>query len=306
MIISITIPAYKSKFLNEAIESVINQTYQDWELIVVDDCSPEDLFSIVKPYLEDGRVRYFRNDKNCGAVDVVDNWNISLSYCTGDFVICMGDDDRLLPCCLEEYKKLIEKYHNLDVYHAKTQIIDETGKIIDYQEERPEFETAEEMILHQWKDNRKQFLGDFLISRNWLNKNGGYVKFPLGYSSDWATANLAAKDKGIVNSQKILFEYRINNNSISRSQNLKIAVEACNDAYKWYSESLRDLLPNFYKQYFITSMTDMIYLDIKSSPVLSTFYWLTHHRKLRINSLKTLNVCLRGILASIRSWNKNT
>lgn len=301
MIISITIPAYKSKFLNEAIESVFNQTCKEWELIIVDDCSPEDLFSIVKPYLEDKRIRYYRNDKNCGAVDVVDNWNICLNYCTGDYVICMGDDDRLLPCCLEEYEKLIEKYPDLNVYHALTQIIDETGKIIDHQEERPEFETVNEMILHQWKDNRKQFLGDFIISRNWLNKNGGYVKFPLGYSSDWATANLAAKEKGIANSQKIMFEYRINSNSISQSQNLRKAVEACNDACKWYSEQFREKLPHFYRQYFITSMTDMIYLDIKSCPLSGSFYWWTHHRDLGISKTKILNVCLRGILASFRS-----
>ena len=100
MTFSITIPAYKTRFLDEAIHSVIAQTYQDWQLVIVDDCSPEDLKSIVEPYLADSRVEYYRNEKNCGAVDVVDNWNICLSHCTGDYVICMGDDDRLLPCCL--------------------------------------------------------------------------------------------------------------------------------------------------------------------------------------------------------------
>ena len=87
---SITIPAYKARFLDEAIKSVIAQTYQDWQLVIVDDCSPEDLKGIVEPYLADSRVKYYRNEKNCGAVDVVDNWNICLSHCTGDYVICMG------------------------------------------------------------------------------------------------------------------------------------------------------------------------------------------------------------------------
>lgn len=93
---SITIPTYKSRYLKEAIESVVSQTYTDWELIIVDDCSPEDLPSIVQPFLTDSRIRFYRNEKNCGAVNVVDNWNICLGYCTGDYVICMGDDDRLL------------------------------------------------------------------------------------------------------------------------------------------------------------------------------------------------------------------
>ena len=90
---SITIPAYKSLFLNEAIRSVKEQSYEEWELIIVDDCSPEDLYSIVRPYLSDHRIQYHRNNQNCGALNVVDNWNICLSYCSGDYVLCMGDDE---------------------------------------------------------------------------------------------------------------------------------------------------------------------------------------------------------------------
>ena len=68
---SITIPAYKSQFLKEAIESVVYQTYQDWELIIVDDCSPENLYSIVKPYLSNNKIHYYLNEKNIGAEHLV-------------------------------------------------------------------------------------------------------------------------------------------------------------------------------------------------------------------------------------------
>ena len=107
MKISVVIPAYKSLFLDKAICSVVYQTYPNWELVIVDDCSPEDIHNIVKPYLSDSRIRYYRNKSNCGAINLVDNWNICLSYCTGDYVICMGDDDILFPYCLEEYTKCI-------------------------------------------------------------------------------------------------------------------------------------------------------------------------------------------------------
>ena len=60
---SITIPAYKQKYLYEAIESCLVQSYKDFELIVVDDASPEDLKSIVDMF-SDPRLRYFRNKKN--------------------------------------------------------------------------------------------------------------------------------------------------------------------------------------------------------------------------------------------------
>ena len=111
---SVTIPAYKAKFLKEAIVSALSQPYKNFELIIVDDDSPENLKAIVDSF-SDTRIRYYRNLQNCGAVNVVDNWNICLSYCTGEYVICMGDDDRLLPNCLNEYFGLIVSYWFLDV-----------------------------------------------------------------------------------------------------------------------------------------------------------------------------------------------
>ena len=91
---SITIPAYKDKYLKETIDSVLAQTYQNYEIVIVNDASPYDLDRIVTKY-NDPHIRYFKNEKNCGAKDVVDNWNISLSHATGEYLICMGDDDKL-------------------------------------------------------------------------------------------------------------------------------------------------------------------------------------------------------------------
>jgi glycosyltransferase involved in cell wall biosynthesis len=121
---SILIPAYKKAYLQECIDSILRQSYERFELIIVDDASPEDLYSIVSLY-SDPRIKYYRNGKNCGAINVVDNWNICLSYAAGDYVICMGDDDKLLPNCLEEYVKLIEKYPGVGLLHGWTEIIDE-------------------------------------------------------------------------------------------------------------------------------------------------------------------------------------
>ena len=80
---SVTIPAYKGKYLRECIDSVLAQTFTDFELVIVNDASPEDLGAIVNSY-HDERVRYYVNETNCGAVDVVDNWNKCLEYATGD------------------------------------------------------------------------------------------------------------------------------------------------------------------------------------------------------------------------------
>ena len=103
---TIAIPAYKRTFLKECIDSILAQTYKDFELIIINDASPEDLDSVVECY-KDSRIRYYVNETNCGALNVVDNWNKCLDYALGEYLILMGDDDKLLPYCLEEYVKMI-------------------------------------------------------------------------------------------------------------------------------------------------------------------------------------------------------
>ena len=72
---SILLPSFRARFLKVCLESILRQTESDFELIVVDDASPEDLHSIVRSF-PDPRIRYFRNAVGCGAEHLVDNWNI--------------------------------------------------------------------------------------------------------------------------------------------------------------------------------------------------------------------------------------
>lgn len=213
---SITIPAYKQNYLYEAIESCLAQTYKDFELIIVDDASPEDLKSVVDR-CQDSRIRYYRNEKNCGALHVVDNWNICLGYTKGDYVICMGDDDRLLPNCLEEYSKLIDKYPDLDIYHGMTEIIDENSKVTNMQEARPEREGMYSMISGRLRNSRLQYIGDWLFKRTALEQLNGYVNMPMAWGSDDLTAYTIAKNKGVANTQIPVFQYRISSLTISNS-----------------------------------------------------------------------------------------
>ena len=252
---SVTIPTFKTQFLGDAIESVISQTYSNWELIIVNDASPEDIASIVKRY-DDHRIRYFRNSINCGAVNVVDNWNICLNYCKSDYVICMGDDDMLMSCCLEEYAKLIEKYPKLNVYHALTDVIDELGNVTGHQRPRPEFQTAEELILHRWNGNI-QFIGDFCYSVEHLRSEGGYFKQPLAWASDDITAVRAAEEGGIANTQIVCFLYRENSSSITSSRQNGLKLDAKARERQWYLEFFerhplvsKELFPQAFDSWF--------------------------------------------------------
>ena len=312
MTFSITIPAYKARFLDEAIKSVIAQTYQDWQLVIVDDCSPEDLKGIVEPYLADSRVEYYRNEKNCGAVDVVDmdvvdNWNICLSHCTGDYVICMGDDDRLLPCCLAELSKTIDMYPELNVYHLQTEIIDESGKVIETLEERPEQEDVLSLMTKRW-EGRKQYIGDFCYSRKHLNAFGGYFPLPYAWGSDDITLFRAALPSGIANVSRTGFQYRENQYSISLSHNDAEKVATVLLQREWYQKAFAELIPQgvFPKTDIQNALNSMngfvrgliighIKRDLKQGGVHKYWYWLWNYPKQVLSYLTMIKIYILSI-----------
>lgn len=238
MLFSILIPAFKEKYLKECIQSILSQTYSEFEIIIVNDASPENITSIVESF-QDSRIRYYVNEKNFGAVDVVDNWNKCLSYAIGDYVICMGDDDKLLPDCLSEYANLISEYPGLGVYHSWTEIINEDSEVVSMQEARPIFESVYSMMWGRLNCRRLQFIGDFLFERKLLMANGGFFKLPLAWASDDITAYIAASHAGIANSQKPGFQYRVSSSTISKSSDAHVKLEAVNKEENWYGEFLK-------------------------------------------------------------------
>jgi len=90
-LVSIIMPSYNTeRFILQAIESVQKQTYQTWELIIVDDCSNDNTESIVQPYLKDTRIHYMKNDNNSGAAI---SRNRALREAKGRWIAFLDSDD---------------------------------------------------------------------------------------------------------------------------------------------------------------------------------------------------------------------
>ena len=305
---SILIPAYKGTFLCEALESCLSQTYQTYEVVVVDDASPENLVSIVEPYLKDERVRYFRNEKNCGAINVVDNWNICLKYANGDYVICMGDDDMLDIDCLQTYASLIEKHPAVHVFHCRSNIIDERSEIKSLTHSWPEQESVYANIWHRMTANRQQYIGDFLYHRQYLIECGGFYKLPMAWASDDITA-FKAMDHGIIHTQKTLFNYRETQCTLSNSGNAFIKVTAINQEYQWYVNfvnsarpqmkedkiflnCIKEEIPHHFK---IKQLETVAYVGIGGNLFFGFFYWLWHRDVAALSILEVMYALLLAI-----------
>lgn len=251
---SILIPAYKSKFLKECIDSCLRQTIKEFEIIIVNDASPENLDEIVEQY-NDRRIHYYINKTNCGSVNVVDNWNKCLSYASGDYVICMGDDDKLLPNCLEEYAKLIDQYPGIGLLHGWTEIIDENSVPFLMTTHRGLHESAMSLCWHRKMGAYSlQFIGDFCFEREWLVKQGGFFKLPLAWGSDDISALIGASKNGVANTQVPVFQYRRNRYTISSTGNVNIKLQALKEQNEWYDSFLRTVTDNFVDKLYQTEL----------------------------------------------------
>lgn len=301
MLFSVTIPTYKSQFLKETIDSVLSQSCKDFELIIVNDASPDDIDSVVRQY-SDSRIRYYVNSSNCGAKDVVDNWNICLSYASGDYMICLGDDDKIKPNCLKDFEDLIRKYPDVDVFHSKAELIDESSHYIKTLSNRPEWESVFS-LLYSFEDSG---LGSYLYKVETLRRNNGFYKLPYGWSSDFISAFIAAEEHGIVNTYNTGFQYRENGLSISHDIScIEDKIVANLITRDWvilfikktknsYDPDLKNRIPQTIEERTIQKIDELIEFDIRKN-FCRTFFWFRRRIYYEISFVRFFKCILKSI-----------
>ena len=110
-LVSIITPSYNTAaYIAETIESVQAQTYTNWEMIIVDDCSTDDTDNVVQAFLSDTRIKYLKNNQNSGAAA---SRNRALREAKGKWIAFLDSDDLWLPDKLEKQISFMENggYH---------------------------------------------------------------------------------------------------------------------------------------------------------------------------------------------------
>lgn len=124
-LVSIIMPSYNTgAFIKKAIQSVLNQSYENWELIIVDDCSTDNTEEVVLPFLNDQRIRYIKNEKNSGAAV---SRNRALREAKGKWIAFLDSDDLWLPEKLEK-QVLFMKKNGYYFSYTNYEEINEDGK----------------------------------------------------------------------------------------------------------------------------------------------------------------------------------
>lgn len=312
---SVTIPAYKAIYLRECLESILSQTYDDYEIIILNDCSPENIGDIIKEYSSHDnweKIRYYENKNNVGAVNVVDNWNKLLSLAKGEFIICMGDDDKLAKNCLKEYDLMIKSFPNLNVYHARVMMIDENSEFCDLQEERPRFQSVYSLIWHYTFKEGIQFVGDFLYRTSALRDNGGFFNLPLAWGADDVTSFIAAASSGIANTSTPLFYYRQNRKSITQSSDMRIKMQATKIYSEWIENFLKkepedeidrmywSLIKSGFKSKIQHHEIYMIGYDIKQNFFSGFWYWFRKRKEFGLSATQFIFAIGIGFAMKLR------
>ena len=123
--ISITMPAFKAAaFIEETIQSVLNQTFTDFELVIVDDCSPDDTVARIQAF-DDSRIKLYQNETNTKLI--AKNRNIALSKAQGRYIAFLDADDLLEPHCLETLYSHLQDHPKCTAVYGNFRKIDEDG-----------------------------------------------------------------------------------------------------------------------------------------------------------------------------------
>ena len=143
--VSVCMPTYnKADFIAEAIQSVLDQTFKDFELIITDDVSSDNSEEIIRSF-NDPRIKFIKNKKNLG---MINNWNKAVSMANGEYITILHGDDRYLPEFLAAESEILDKSPNVGYVFSACNIIDENGN--------PKW-------VHRWQE--KKHYGLFILAR---------------------------------------------------------------------------------------------------------------------------------------------
>ena len=123
-LVSVIMPNYNGeKYLKETVESVLNQTYKNWELVFVDDCSKDNSLELIKSF-QDERIKIFKNEKNSGAAKTR---NKAIREAKGKWIAFLDSDDLWMPNKLEKQLAFMEE-NNYSFSYTKYELINEQSE----------------------------------------------------------------------------------------------------------------------------------------------------------------------------------
>lgn len=300
-LISVGMPIYNgAEFLEQAITSILYQSYKNIELIIADDSSTDDSAQIYEKFAKkDKRIRIFKHKKNIGSIP---NFNFVLKQAKGEYFMWAAQDDFRKKDTLEKLLQLHEEFPDAALAVSKFQNVHGKKKYsvypdIDY---RNADSKAKTLISFLKTDNLSFFYG--LHKTKTLKKTGGYFvdSRPIFKSSDFLTIYNVLLQGKLIYTPEVLFYKRDTGMFTTQFDVISKGTFSRTILKKIYRYSL---FPLFFMYDFIYGTNFLIQSDFPLTEKISVEFWLFFNllNKIRIfasNIIIGIWAFMKGILSS--------
>lgn len=208
--ISVVMSVYNAEeYLEESIDSILNQTYSNFEFIIIDDCSTDSSFAILKEYAtKDSRIKLLQKKENKGTQGFIENLNWGLEEARGKYIARMDADDISHPTRFEKQVDFLDNNPSVFIIGAQLDLINEKNEIIGEKLASTDNEEIQERML-----KTIQLFHPVIMFRN----EGLRYREKVWYCEDYELyLRLMSKQKKMANLPIKLLKYRVLENSISR------------------------------------------------------------------------------------------
>ena len=311
-LLSVLMPVFNSEqFVAEAINSILNQTFTDFEFLILDDASTDKSFKIIKDFeKKDSRIKVFKNEKNLG---VVESRNKLINLSKGKYIAWLDSDDIAIENRFEKQIKFLEEHSEIGMVGTDALIIDENSKKIGIWT----FETDPQKLKIELFFHSPFLSSSVMIRKNCLPQNFYDSRFPV--SEDFDLYSKISEHSETANIPEFLVKYRINSkgltkNNMTRMEHLSVQIikeHAERLGIKLEEDTVKDLRktitqPRIYLEEITDIEKSLILLkdsllkndcfNKKALDEVIQKYWFKICRKTTFNGLKTLGIFFKSTL----------
>ena len=275
--VSIVLCTYNGeKYLDEQLNSILNQSYVNFEIIISDDASTDNTLMVLEKYKSDTRIKIFQNTVNLGYIK---NFEIALRHVTGDFVAFSDQDDIWLPNKLE---CLVNNIGDKLLVYSNSEYIDEGGKLLNKK-------LSDISLMYSGTNSRGFILWNVVWGHAMLIKKEllpVILPIPTNAPHDIWMAFKATNCGGIQYINKVLTHYRQHTNTVThrtfnsapnkQSRSLKKRYEEYLKNIEWYTILQKNAQP---KEQPFYNVFIQLYKQKEQGFAWQLFFFMIKHRK---------------------------
>jgi glycosyltransferase involved in cell wall biosynthesis len=265
--LAVVLPAFRTRHLGAALDSLARQTDCRFKLYIGDDCSPEPIANLVGSYTDKIALEYTRFENNLGGSDLIAHWHRCIALSRGEpWIWVFSDDDIASPECVAGFLNCVGSNGETgtQLYRFQMDFIDDAGSAYFRPRPHPAFEDVVQFTAALLRDQRRAWRApDHIFSRRVYVETGGFVSLPKAIYSDYATWQKFSKSEGVstIPDGRVFWRHhRKGTSSGMREQHRRAWHRSAQEYVKWMfefakgNEPLQRLLAKhgrdwFYRQY---------------------------------------------------------